>query len=63
MNIYSPNTVEEYLLLVNKLNKRYRGRDWSQRHSIVLTTKLFSEMVSTIVDLQNRVEELEANND
>jgi hypothetical protein len=63
MQIYSPNTIDEYLSLVNKLNKRYRGKDWSHRHSIVLTSKLFSEMVSTLVDLQNRIEELEADND
>ncbi len=63
MNIYSPNTVEEYLSVVSKLNKRYKGKDWSHKHSILLTTKLFSDVVSTIVDLQNRIEELEENND
>lgn len=63
MNIHSPNTVEEYLSVVSKLNKRYKGKDWSDKHSILLTTKLFSDVVSTIVDLQNRIEELEANND
>jgi hypothetical protein len=63
MNIHSPNTVEEYLSIIAKLNKRYKGRDWSNRHSILLTNKLFSEMVSAIVDLQNRVEELEADRD
>lgn len=63
MNIYSPNTIEEYLSLVSKLNRRYKGKDWSRRNSIVLTSKLFSQMVSTVVDLQNRIEELEADRD
>jgi hypothetical protein len=63
MNIHSPENIESYLSLVSKLNKKYKGRDWSDDHSIILTSALFYEVASKIVELQNRIEELEADND
>jgi hypothetical protein len=63
MSIHSPENIESYLKTVNLLNNKYKGKDWSQEHSIVLTSSLFLEVVSTIVDLQNRIQELEAERD
>jgi hypothetical protein len=63
MNIHSPENIDSYLKTVNLLNDKYNGKDWSQKHSIVLTSSLFLEVVSTIVDLQNRIQELEAERD
>jgi hypothetical protein len=62
IEVYSPKTVIEYQELVHKLTKKY-GDSFSDDHGIIVTHHFISDICSLVIDLQNRIAELESNSD
>lgn len=63
MRIHNPKSKVEFLQLVTKLNKKYKGKDFSDEEGILLSTYLVNDICSSLVDMQNRIEALEQEND
>lgn len=63
MRIHNPKSKVEFLQLVTKLNKRHKGKDFSDKEAILLSTSLVNDICSSLVDMQNRIEALEQEND
>lgn len=63
MKIHNPKSKVEFLQLVTKLNKKYKGKDFSDEEGILLSTYLVNDICSSLVDMQNRIEALEQEND
>ena len=60
---HNPKSVVEMQKLLSALNKKYKGEDFSKDEGILIGHQLMSDICSSIIDLQNRVNELEEQND
>lgn len=63
MKIHNPKSKVEFLKLATKLDKKYKGQDYSRKEAILLSTSLMNDICSSLVDMQNRIEALEQDND
>jgi hypothetical protein len=60
---HNPKSVIEMQKLLSALNKKYKGKDFSKDEGILVSHELMSDICLSIIDLQNRVTELEEEND
>ena len=61
--LHNPKTVAEYQKLTARLNKKYRGEDYSNREGILLGINLMNDICFSLIELQNRIDAIEAEND
>jgi hypothetical protein len=62
IEIHSPKTIIEFQELVFKLKKKH-GDSFTDDHGVLVTHHFISDICSTVIDLQNRIAELESNSD
>ena len=60
---HNPKSLVEMQKVLSMLNKKYKGKDFSKYEGILVSHELMSDICSSIIDLQNRVSELEEEND
>lgn len=61
--IHSPKSKTELLKLLTKLNKKHKGKNFSDKEGIILSIDLMQDICSSLIDMQNRIELLEQDND
>lgn len=60
---HNPKSIGEMQKLLFALNKKYKGKDFSKDEGIMVSHELMSDICYSIIDLQNRISELEEEND
>ncbi len=60
---HSPKSIVQYKKLVTSLRKKYKNKTWEKTEHIIVTNEIFEDICASIIDLQNRVAELEQEND
>lgn len=61
--IHSPKSTIDFLKLLTKLNKKHKGKSFSDKDAIIVSIDLMNDICSSLIDMQNRIDSLEKDND